>query len=114
MGWLIFIIVLAFLFLALYEGIIKALIICMVVIGGFFLFLELLGAIGEALEKSKIMNELGMQFRRLLKFLSLCNDKLIVIFNHKWLWAFYVGGILLSIVVIVVLDGYGFHINSTH
>ena len=114
MGWLVFIIVLAFLFLALYEGIIKALVIFMVVIGGFFLFLELLGFIGEALEKSKIMNELGMQFRRLLKFLSLCNDKLILIFDHKWLWTFYVVGILLSIVVIVVADGYGYHINPIH
>jgi hypothetical protein len=45
MGWLLFFVVLGFLFLALYEGIIKALIIAMCVFGGIALIFKLLDII---------------------------------------------------------------------
>ena len=53
MGWLLFFVVLGFLFLALYEGIIKALIISMFVGGGIYLIISILDYSGSKTNVSR-------------------------------------------------------------
>lgn len=53
MGWLLFFVVLGFLFLALYEGIIKALIIAMFVGGGIYLIISILDYSGSKTNVSR-------------------------------------------------------------